>query len=266
MALCAGRNLSGGVALQGERTTTHQHRLRGDNRRGRCMRRMLGGEVARDLAQIGVGQSVDHPGHGSCTAPALAKMLQLVEEIPGRLACDARPVAIGRRAALRAMTADASGQARLECVGRGRLDPGGSAARAGLGRCRVPDRRHTRQGSDQAEEGRCRQHGAREERTSRADHALTSERGDHGDWSRRAGEEIDQRPRRQAAPIRAQALTTWCRTPALETHEYTQPSPIIGGGRRPHPCMPGPAETAAMVATIGYRCPFGYSSPAGLFP
>jgi hypothetical protein len=81
------------------------------SRRGRRVRWVLSREMRRHLAQIVVTQSIHHPGHGGRASPTITKMRELVEQITGRLAGNARVVTIRARATLRPMTSGAGLQA-----------------------------------------------------------------------------------------------------------------------------------------------------------
>jgi hypothetical protein len=53
---------------------------------------VLAREVIRDLVQVIIRQVLDHPGHQRILAPAVAEIAQLVVQVAGRLAGDAREI------------------------------------------------------------------------------------------------------------------------------------------------------------------------------
>ena len=131
VAGAAGRDAARGVALQREPLAQAQAcRVGTQWRRGR-IRQVERGEVLGDLAQIGIAERCQQLGHRRVRAPAVAKRLQLVEQVAGRLAGDARVVAVARGAALLAVAAGASEHALRHRVLDARR--GGRGGRSGRG-------------------------------------------------------------------------------------------------------------------------------------
>jgi hypothetical protein len=107
MARRAGRQIAATVPL------AHQLRAARQDlgRDGRRLRRRVGWmqcrKIGGDFLQVGVRLMRDHVDHERILAPPLPKIAQLIVEIAGRLAGDARIVAIAGRAAILAVAGGA---------------------------------------------------------------------------------------------------------------------------------------------------------------
>ena len=97
VAADAGRYLQRSVAPGDERAASRQLVRRQVRARQHGRGHVLGREIRRDLAQVVVGQVLDHIGHQRVLAAARAEVLQLVVQVAGRLAGDARVVVRARR-------------------------------------------------------------------------------------------------------------------------------------------------------------------------
>ena len=112
MALHAGRYLQGWVALAYQLLPARQQGLVGGLRGGRWIGDVQRCKVIGQGTQIGIVQGRQQALHQRVVAPPLLQVEQLVVQIACGLAGQARVVAVGARAALRAMAAGA-GQAAL---------------------------------------------------------------------------------------------------------------------------------------------------------
>ena len=83
------------------------------------VRQIQPGEVARDVAQVGVAQVVEQIAHAGVVAPTVAKVQQLVVQVIRRFAGDAREVAGVGGAAFLAMAQGAGHHALGQGVGHG---------------------------------------------------------------------------------------------------------------------------------------------------
>ena len=130
-----GRNAPRGIALLHQHAATLQRRCGRLRRRRWRVRHVLRGKVRRHLAQVVVGQVFDEVAHLRVAAPPIAKVEQLIGQIPRRFARDARKVPLWRGPALFAMARRAGQHTRRHrCSGHGRGRCGG---RSGVrsGRC-----------------------------------------------------------------------------------------------------------------------------------
>ena len=107
MAVVAGRQRARRVTAPDERLAALAQRRRPAGAGGGGYGRSSAGEVLGDLAQVGVVEEREQVVHQLVVAPAVAEIAQLVEQVAGRLAGDARVVAVGRGSAFLAVAAGA---------------------------------------------------------------------------------------------------------------------------------------------------------------
>ena len=115
VALHAGRDAPRGVALAHQAFAARDLVGRRAHRLRRRVGQVLRGEVVGDLVQVGVGHLLDEVGHRRIGAAPAAEVVQLVVQVAGRLAGDAREVALLRGPAFLAM----AGRAGLHALGHG---------------------------------------------------------------------------------------------------------------------------------------------------
>ena len=121
VALGASGQAARGVALQDQLPAFCQT-LGGDGvvGRGGRVRQLQLGKVQRHFAQIGVGQGVDQTGHQVVVAATLCEIAQLVVQVTGGFARQARVVAVGPGAALLTVAGGAGAGALGHVVGKWR--------------------------------------------------------------------------------------------------------------------------------------------------
>ena len=135
MAGHAGRHIGLAVAVERQLAAARQLRRANLQRLRRRIRGVQAGEMLRHRLQIVVRQVAHHVDHHRIGAPALAEIDQLVVEIAGWLAGDARIVAVAGGASLVAVAASAGsctlghrvrnglrlwpGSGRCQCQGQG---------------------------------------------------------------------------------------------------------------------------------------------------
>jgi hypothetical protein len=115
----AGRQLARRVALAHQAFAVGQLLARRLGGRRWRVGQVQAGKVLRDVAQVGITQVVKQVAHAVVLAPAVAEVQQLVVEVTGRLARDAREEAVVGGAAFGAVTAGAGLQPLGQGVGHG---------------------------------------------------------------------------------------------------------------------------------------------------
>ena len=96
-----------GIAAPHQCFARRKHRCRLGRRGRRRIGQLERGEVVGDLAQVGVVEQRQQSAHQLVVATLVAKVAQLIEQIAGRLAGDARVVAVARGSAFATVAARA---------------------------------------------------------------------------------------------------------------------------------------------------------------
>ena len=142
VAVVAGGQAARRIAAPHQRLAGVAQRRPIGRRQRRRIRQVEAGEVGGDLAQVGVVEQLEQAVHQRVVAPLVAEIAQLVEQIAGGLAGDARVVAVGRGAAFAAVAAACrrarAGRScpRTASVPKGRRCRVAAAVERAAGRCR----------------------------------------------------------------------------------------------------------------------------------
>ena len=136
VALRAGRDFFGGVALRGQGSAALQKIGWGGGAGRPSVGQIKLGEILRDFHQVGVRQRLQQAGHQGIVAAPIAQVDELVVEVARRFAGDARVIAVRPGTAFFAMAAGA-GQGALGhgVFKRGGGSGGGSVRGAAQARC-----------------------------------------------------------------------------------------------------------------------------------